>query len=198
MPLRKETIVKRRSVFLSLLILLSGLSGTVLSAQQTTGTTDWKHTLAERLPLLGHRNWILVVDSAYPLQTSPGLEVIETNADQVDVTKEVLAQIKVSIHVRPTIFMDAELPFLTEEDSPGANAYRQQIAATLHEYDVQNELHEKLIATVSSTSKDFKILVLKTRLAVPYTSVFIRLDCKYVSADAEKRLRARMKAARPR
>ncbi len=175
-------------LLLSLLLL-----GPTLSAQQTNEANDWKHTLAERLPLLGHRNWILVVDSAYPLQTSPGLEVIETNADQIDVTKEVLADINSSIHVRPIIYMDAELPFLTEEDSPGATAYRQQIAATLHDYAIQHQLHDKLIATVSSTSKDFKILVLKTRLAVPYTSVFIRLDCKYVSADSEKRLRARMK-----
>ena len=169
------------------------LLGPLLPAQQTDKATDWKQTLTERLPLLGHRNWILVVDSAYPLQTSPGLEVIETNADHIDVTKEVLADIKASIHVRPIIFMDAELPFLTEQDSPGADAYRQQISATLHDYAIQNQLHEKLIATVAGTSKDFKILVLKTRLAVPYTSVFIRLDCKYVSADAEKRLRARMK-----
>jgi len=32
-------------------------------------------------------------------------------------------------------------------------------------------------------------------MAVPYTSIFIRLDCKYWSADAEKRLRAKMAAA---
>jgi hypothetical protein len=29
-------------------------------------------------------------------------------------------------------------------------------------------------------------------MTIPYSSVFIRLDCKYWSADAEKRLRARM------
>jgi hypothetical protein len=32
-------------------------------------------------------------------------------------------------------------------------------------------------------------------MAVPYTSVFIRLDCKYWSGDAEKRLREKMAAA---
>jgi hypothetical protein len=36
------------------------------------------------------------------------------------------------------------------------------------------------------------VLVLKTRLTIPYTSVFIRLECGYWSADAEKRLRAAM------
>jgi len=37
------------------------------------------------------------------------------------------------------------------------------------------------------------VLVLKTTMTIPYSSVFIRLDCKYWSADAEKRLRARMR-----
>jgi hypothetical protein len=29
-------------------------------------------------------------------------------------------------------------------------------------------------------------------MTIPYTSVFIRLDCKYWSADQEKRLREKM------
>jgi hypothetical protein len=184
--------VIRSVLFLSLLF--PGFLAPSLLAQQPREANAWKQALTKRLPLLGHRNWILVVDSAYPLQTSPGLEVIETNAGQIEVTRAVLAQIKDSIHVRPVIFMDAELPFLTEEDSPGANAYRQQISAALHDYTIQDALHEQLIAQISNAGKEFKILVLKTRLTVPYSSVFIRLDCKYVSVDAEDRLRARMKS----
>jgi hypothetical protein len=41
-------------------------------------------------------------------------------------------------------------------------------------------------------SREFHVLVLKTRMTIPYTSVFIRLDCRYWSGDAEQRLRARM------
>jgi hypothetical protein len=55
--------------------------------------------------------------------------------------------------------------------------------------------HEKIIANVDEAGKLFHILVLKTNMTIPYTSVFIRLDCKYLSADAEKRLRAMMAAA---
>jgi len=39
------------------------------------------------------------------------------------------------------------------------------------------------------------VLVLKTRMAIPYTSVFLQLDCQYWSADSEARLREAMKAA---
>jgi hypothetical protein len=52
--------------------------------------------------------------------------------------------------------------------------------------------HEKLIANVDEAGKLVHILILKTTLAVPYTSVFLRLNCKYWSDEAEARLRAKM------
>ena len=36
--------------------------------------SSWQMKVQEELPLLGHRNWIVIVDSAYPLQTSRGLK----------------------------------------------------------------------------------------------------------------------------
>ena len=33
---------------------------------------DWRVRLKEELPLLGHRNWIAVVDSAYPTANQRG------------------------------------------------------------------------------------------------------------------------------
>lgn len=158
--------------------------------------SDWKAALAQRLPLLGHRNWILIADSAYPLQTSPGIETIETNADQIDVVRYVLQQINNSIHVRPEIFMDAELPFVPDQDAPGASDYRKQVAEALHGYKIDSELHDKLIAEMGQSSQSFHVLVLKTNLTVPYTSVFIRLNCKYWPTEAEERMRARMNAAK--
>jgi hypothetical protein len=159
---------------------------------QGNAQSDWKATLAEQLPLMGHRNWILIADSAYPLQTSPGIETIETNSDQIEVVRYVLDQINSSIHVRPEIFMDAELPYVPDQDAPGASAYRKQIAAVLNGYAVTSRLHDKLIAEMAQSSQNFHVLVLKTNLAVPYTSVFIRLNCKYWPTDAEMRMRAQM------
>ena len=147
------------------------------------------------MPLLGHRNWILIVDSAYPFQTSPGIETIETNADQEEVVKSVLDTIHRSIHVRPDIFLDAELPFVPDEDAPGASAYRARMGDLLRSYKVESLPHEKIIASVDQAGKTFHVLVLKTNMTIPYTSVFIQLNCKYWTDDAEARLRAKMKAA---
>jgi hypothetical protein len=153
---------------------------------------SWQTTVDQNLPLLGHRNWILIVDSAYPLQSSPGVETVETNADQLDVVRYVIGAINKSIHVRPDIFMDAELPYVQEEDAPGTSAYRDAIAKLLDGQNIQSELHQTLIEDVDKAGQLVHVLVLKTRLAIPYSSVFIRLNCKYWGDDAEERLRSKM------
>lgn len=157
---------------------------------------SWETKTLEAIPLLGHRNWILVVDSAYPMQSSPGVETIETNENQLDVVRFVLGAINRSIHVRPDIYMDAELPFVPDDDAPGASTYRREIGDLLRDYGVQQMPHEKIIKEIDETSKTFNVLVLKTTMAVPYTSVFIRLNCKYWSDDAEKRMRAKMTSSK--
>lgn len=157
-----------------------------------TAQSDWKARVAQTMPLMGHRNWILVVDSAYPLQSSPGVETIETNANHLDVLRYVLSAVNSSIHVRPLIYMDRELPFVPDDDAPGASAYRDQVQKLLADYTIESLPHEQVIHQIDETSKEFHVLVLKTTMTIPYSSVFIRLDCKYWSADAEKRMRARM------
>jgi hypothetical protein len=190
---REVRLVMRRVAAFFILIFAASFA----LAAPPAAPVSWRAKVAETMPLLGHRNWILIVDSAYPLQSSPGVETIETNAGMIDVVQSVLATINHSIHVRPDIYMDVELPFVPDQDAPGASAYRTQIAKVLHDYTVESMLHDKIIAEIGQTGSQFHVLVLKTNLTIPYTSVFIRLDCKYWSADAEKRLRDKMSEAAP-
>jgi hypothetical protein len=150
---------------------------------------DWKGILAERLPLYGHRNWIVVVDAAYPAQISQGIETILCEDTQIDVVKGVLEALAGSTHVRPTIYIDRELDALSETDAPGISEYRKQLAVVLGSREKNPLLHEKIIAKLDEAGRTFKVLMLKTRLTLPYTSVIIQLDCKYWSDGAEKRLR---------
>jgi hypothetical protein len=171
------------------------VAATVAAQGAPPAVPTWRDRVAEAMPLLGHRNWILIVDSAYPLQSGTGIETIETNAGQLEVVRHVLSEIDRSIHVRPVILMDSELPLIPEDDAPGVSKYRTEVKDLLSSYSVETAPHDRLIANVEEAARHFNILVLKTNLAVPYTSVFIRLDCKYWSADAEKRMRAKMAAA---
>jgi hypothetical protein len=179
-------------VYLLLVLLLATLA---ISGKAQTPKPDWKTQVAEAMPLLGHRNWVLIVDSAYPLETARGIETVETNADELSVVRSVLETINSSRHVRPVITLDSELAFVPDQDAPGASAYRQQIGKILQGYDVQSQPHDAILKSIDKEGRTFRVLVLKTNMAIPYTSVFIRLDCKYWSADAEKRLRAKMGTA---
>lgn len=161
----------------------------------TAAQTRWQAKVQQELPLLGDRNWIAIVDSAYPLQVSPGVETIETNADEVTVVRSVLKDIVDTRHVRPVIYMDAELPYVSERDAPGVTAYRKDIREALGNLPVHYVLHDKRISQLNKTAKIFHVLILKTNLTVPYSSVFIRLKCGYWSDSAEIRLRNAMKDA---
>jgi hypothetical protein len=42
--------------------------------------TGWQQKVTGELPFMGHRNWIVIVNSAHPLQCSSGVETIEREA----------------------------------------------------------------------------------------------------------------------
>ena len=178
-----------------IVVAASVMVATALGADNSAGkraAQPWRAALSQELPLLGHRNWIAVVDSAYPLQTSAGVETIETDADQLEVVKVVLDQLANAKHVRPDVFTDSELELVPESDAKGVTAYREALAKLLGTTALQSLPHEEIIGKLDEAGKTFHVLVLKTRMTIPYTSVFIRLQCGYWSDDAEKRLRAAM------
>lgn len=172
-----------------LALLLAVLSTALVCKAQS----DWQRKVQAELPLLGHRNWIAVVDSAYPLQTSPGIETVDTDADQLAVLDFVLNAINSSRHVSPIVHTDRELQFLDERDAPGVNQYRNDLKARLTGLDSDSMLHDELIGKLNATGASFHVLVLKTRMTIPYSSVFLQLDCRYWGAAAEAKLRAAMK-----
>jgi len=107
----------------------------------------------------------------------------------------VLAAIDHSIQVRPVIYMDAELPFISDADAEGVSAYRVKVGELLRGIPVRSLPHEKIISNIDEVGKTFHVLVLKTNMTIPYTSVFFRLDCKYWSATQERNLRSMMQTS---
>ncbi|MGA2673193.1 MAG: RbsD/FucU domain-containing protein [Terracidiphilus sp.] len=158
----------------------------------TSSVPDWERRLAERLPLFGHRNWIAVVDSAYPAQSRPGIETIVANAEQMDVVRKVLDAMTASRHIRPVVYVDRELSFVGEYDAPGVAEYRRQLDAALYGAHIERIPHEQIIHKLDQAAQLFRVLVIKTEMTIPYTSVFFELDCGYWNAEAEQRLRQAM------
>jgi len=151
--------------------------------------------LEERLALYGHRNWIVVADSAYPAQTREGIETVVSGAGQVEVLDQVLDRVRAARHVRPIVYTDQELKFVEEEDAPGVSAYRESLAILLKGHTAKVLPHEEIIALLDSASQMFRVLIIKTTMDIPYTSVFVQLDCGYWSAEAEARLREAIQRA---
>ncbi|MDH4196087.1 MAG: hypothetical protein OEW05_01610 [Candidatus Aminicenantes bacterium] len=167
--------------------------GKGVPATQTAETPAWTDTLATYIPALGHRNWIVVADSAFPLQISPGIETIVTNEDHFAVLAKVLTAVDRARHLRPKIYLDKELGFVSEDLAPGADNTRRRLDEALAGRGATPLLHEELIARLDQVGKTFKIVMVKTTLAVPYTSVFLELDCGYWASEAEAKMREKMK-----
>ncbi|HEY3320601.1 MAG TPA: hypothetical protein VGP72_09065 [Planctomycetota bacterium] len=159
---------------------------------------DWRAMLAEALPMLGHRNWIAIVDSAYPAQTRDGIDMIPVEAGQLEIVKIVLAAVDQARHLRPIIYMDAELRHIPERHAKGIAAYRRGLARLLKGRTVNELPHEQIIGELDQAAKLFQILVLKSTLTLPYTSVFVQLDCGYWTEQAEKELREALRKASAR
>ena len=157
-------------------------------------TLDWEEVLKDRIQLYGHRNWLVIADSAYPAQSRQGIEIIAANDEQMAVLAKTFAILEQSKHVRPIIYTDRELGFVFEKDVPGVASYREQLAHLFKGYEVRTLPHEEIISKLDRAGEMFRVLVIKTDMRIPYTSVFCELDCGYWNAQAEERLRAAMRA----
>lgn len=148
----------------------------------------WEQRLRSLLPLFGHRNWIVVADSAYPAQSNPGIETIATGEDHLRLLGRVLYSVAAQPHVRANVYIDAELAQVPEKDAPGVTEIRGEIESLVGRNARVLE-HEQIISKLDASARLFNIVIFKSTLAIPYTSVFLELDCGYWNPDAEKRLR---------
>jgi FHS family L-fucose permease-like MFS transporter len=149
----------------------------------------WERRIKHLVFVLGHRNWVVVADSAYPAQANPGIETIYTGENHVHLLEKIARTINEAGHVRANVYMDAELQNVPEEDAPGVTEFRREIDGFLSGRNTRMLKHEQIISKLDASAKLFNIVILKSTLRIPYTSVFLELDCGYWNADAEKRLR---------
>lgn len=156
--------------------------------------TEWQRTTKRALELFGHRNWLVVTDSAYPSQNQSGIQTVFTGASQVETLAWVIEQMRGMRHIKPLAFVDIELRHLTTEDVPVGLEERVSILRTLEGVPMHWALHEQLIALLDEAGAKFQILILKTTSSIPYSSVFFLLECGYWSGEKEAALRARMAA----
>lgn len=158
-------------------------------------TLSWQEELADALPRLGHRNWIVVADSAYPEQVGGGIRTVTAADSHLSVVRHVAQAISSAPHVRAAAGLDYELAYLQDDDGGRLADYKAELTAALSGRDVSYQLHEEWIAELDKASRIFRILLIKTPMTMPYTTVFFKLECGYWDDASESRLRERMRAA---
>jgi len=182
--------MKRTFNLLILIIMWSGSGyGQSDNRLKNAFTDNWKMQLNIQLPLLGHRNWILVVDKAFPAQNADGIITINTGEPLLTVLQYTLDQLNSSTHVKPIIFTDTELNYITEKQVPEIEKFKTDLFGIIPKGQSQTLLHDSVFVQIAKASELFRIIVLKTEQVIPYSSVFLQLDCKYWKGENEILLR---------
>lgn len=154
----------------------------------------WEEQLGADIQLLGHRNWIVVVDAAYPLQSNPGITTIASDKGHLETIQIVSKLIQAQEHIKPIVYLDKEIDYVKEEDAAGITDFRNSLQEIIDLTSSKKEIHEDIISMLDEASELFNILIIKTNFTIPYTSVFFQLDCKYWDGEAEKELRKQLSA----
>ncbi len=188
----KNMLQKISTITLTLLIVMSCSKPQEQKKPVEMKTTDWKKEVQQTLKQFGHRNWIVVADGAYPEQSNPAIKTITVDADQLEVVRYVNEIIEKAAHVDANIFIDKEMAFVSEEDAKGIESYRTNLNTLLEGQPSKTMLHEDIIRELDTSAKLFNVLIIKTDLAIPYTSVFFQLECGYWNAEAEKNMRLKL------
>lgn len=156
--------------------------------------TKWDQQLAAQMPYLGHRNWIVIADMAYPSQSGQGIITLYADEPYPEVLKKVKGMVDKAPHVFAHIYNDRELAFIKENDAPGVDAVREAIRNICGD-ESTSIMHEKLISRLDEAGKLFSVVIIKTPLTIPYTTTFFELDCAYWGAEKQARLDAAIAAA---
>jgi RbsD / FucU transport protein family len=178
---------------LSTTLLLFFLAGTLPGpATPNPAISAWQTTLQQRLPLYGHRNWIVVSDAAFPAYSQGGVETIVVNQELPSVLDYVAKAIAASKHVRAAAFLDRELDFVDEKDYPGVTHLREEINRAFGKNSLSSIPHADAISKIDEAGKTFRVLFIKTNTTIPYTSVFVRLDCGYMTDEIDAKIKNAM------
>lgn len=174
------------------LFLLTSLLTACQNPQPAPESENWEKQLVDKLPYLGHRNWIVIADMAYPLQSGTGITTIFAIEPYPAVLAKVKEHIDRAPHVFAHIYRDKELSYITETEVPGIDALRYKMDSICGN-ESQSVLHEELISRLDKAGRLYNVIIIKTPLSIPYTTTFFELDCAYWTPEQQERLDQAMK-----
>src|SRR5258708_28024788 len=125
---------------------------------------NWEEILKDRLQLYGHRNWLVIADSAYPAQSRSAIETILADEEQTTVLERTSVILGGCKHIKPKIYTDKEQAFVREEDAPGISYYRNSLGILLTVSKIRLLPHQEIIANLDLPAELLPWLVIKTNM----------------------------------
>jgi len=154
----------------------------------------WGETIAREVNALGIQNWIIIAESSFPVVSRRGVRTVMVDAEIPELVDYVVNTLEQSETVTPSFSTARELPFVKNDRAPGIAHFRGLLKEALHGHEVRQMEHRSLNLLAHSDSAKYAVLVLKTKTALPYSSVFIELDSGYWDRESEDALRRKMSA----
>ena len=146
---------------------------------------EWKDQLYKNLALVGARNWIVIAEASFPAYTGPGIKTMVSDKKSDEVLLEVLDILEEEAHVLPRIMISSELRSVTEDYAPGIKRYRNNINKMLPGRQHFELMSRTINSLIEDASKQFNVLVIKTKTALPYSNIYIELDSGYWNSESE-------------
>ena len=155
----------------------------------------WGLGVSREVQALGVSNWIIVAESSFPVISRRGVRTMVVDAEIPEVVDYIVNDLEQSSNVIATFNTAHELPFVSNDNAPGADEFRKLLQEALHGHPVREMDHRSLTLLAHSDAAKYAVLVLKTKTTLPYSNVFIELDSGYWDRASEDKLRADMTAA---
>ena len=117
---------------LSILVLIlclgfNGCDSITQTKQSVEKPFIWDEILEQQVQLLGHQNWHVVVDTAYTLQSSPGITTILSNKNHFETIKKSMPILNNQQHIKPNIFLDQEIDYVAENQVNRIGEFRDSL-----------------------------------------------------------------------
>ena len=153
---------------------------------------SWKLAVDRQTDQLGYRNWIVIAEASFPAHSRTGVRQIAAPVEIPEALDYVLHSLERTENLRPSIYLTRELQSVENDFAPGIDEVREHIENALHGHEPIILDQQSLLTLLEDANRSFDVLVIRTRSALPYASVFIELQPGYWDAGSESRLRERI------
>lgn len=178
----------------SALVLLSGCASDSARADAPIppAPRPWAAEVKREVMSMGYSNWIVIAEASFPVHSRRGVRTLIVDGEIPDILDEVVTALEYSESVKPFFTTAKELPYIQNDRAPGIDMFRDRLKVALHGHGTREMDYRSLGLLLENEANKFAVLVLKTKTALPYTSVFIELQSNYWDTESERAMRQRM------